>query len=324
MPTPTYNQGGNNAANQFGIPLYGVGGFLPFGGNYFWVDQTNGSDGNTGGPNDPFKTLTQALAACTTNNNDVVFLVGTVHVTATVTWSKSRTHLIGLAPNLNSQARARISQTGSTAFSPLVNVTGSECIFRNIGSFHGFDDASAQICWQDAGGRNEYTNCLFGGMGNATAGDQTGSRSLKITGTTGENTFTGCQVGLDTIARSVANASLEFASGTPRNVFRNCIFPALADNAAALFIITSAAASMDRFQWFQDCAFINAVNSTATTMTAAITMAASSGGNILLQRCTLLGATDWATNSTTETQVWIDGAAPTNNTSGLAVNVEIT
>lgn len=314
-----FNPSYTNIASQFGMPLFGVAGLPPFTGNYFWVDQTYGSDGNTGGPQDPLKTLDAAQSNCLAGNNDVVLLTGTVNITDTLTWSKNRTHLIGLAPSLNTQARARISQTGSSVFTPLVNVTGSECIVRNIGSFHGFDDDSAQICWQDAGGRNEYTNCLFGGMGNATAAANAGSRSLKITGDTGECTFTNCQVGLDTITRSAANASLEFAGGTPRNTFRNCVFPALTDDATALFVLAAAAAAMDRFQWFQDCAFINAVNSTSTTMTAAIDLAASSGGMLFMQRSTVVGATDWG-NATTFGQMWVDGGAPTAATTGLAVH----
>lgn len=319
----SWNQAGNNISGQFGMPLYGIAGLPPFTGNFYWVDQTAGNDGNTGGPQDPFKTLSQAHSKCKANNNDVVFLTGTVHVSDTVEWSKDRTHLIGLAPRLNSAARARISQTGDNVFTPLVEVTADECIFRNIGSFHGFADDSAQICWSEKGQRNEYTNCLFAGMGAQQAADNAGSRSLVIDGTGGEHTFTQCQIGIDTIARGVANASLEFKGGTPRNVFRQCVFPALADAATPVFILGAAAACMDRFQWFQDCAFINAVGSTATTMTAAITLAASSGGMIFLQRSSLVGATDWATDTNTEGQVWIDGAAPTALTSGLAVNVDI-
>lgn len=324
MPNPTYTQAGLNITGQFGMPLYGIAGLPPFTGNFYWVNQTYGNDGNTGGPQDPFKTLSQAHSKCTAGNNDVVFLTGTVSVTATVEWSKNRTHLIGLSPALNTQARARISQTGSTLFTPLVNVTASECIFKNIGSFHGFADNSAQVCWVAGGGRNEYSNCLFGGMGAQLAADHAGSRSLVVTGGDGENTFTECQIGLDTIDRGAANASLQFAAGSPRNTFRNCVFPARADAATPLFILTAAAASLDRFQWFQDCLFVNAIDSGATAMTAAITMAASSGGMLVLQRSTLVGATDWATNSATEGQVLIDGAAPTANASGLALNVATT
>lgn len=315
-----FNPSWINIASQFGMPLFGVAGLPAFTGNYFWVDQTNGSDGNTGGPQDPFKTLSQAHSVCTNNNNDVVFLTGTVHVTATVTWSKSRTHLIGLAPKLDSQARARISQTGSTLFTPLVTVSGSECIFMNIGSLHGFDDASAQVCWNNTGGRNQYINCLFGGMGNATAAAQAGGRSLVITGTTGENTFTNCQLGLDTITRSAANATLELAGGTPRNVFRKCIFPFLTSAATPLGIIASAAAAADRWHLFEECSFINCVQSTSTTMSGLSTLAASMGGLLLMQRSTMVGITEWGTDATSRGQIYVDGAPPTAATSGIAVN----
>jgi len=318
MTTPGLNHPAY-LATQFGTPIWGVGGNPAFTGNWFWVDETNGSDGNTGGPTDPLATLTQALNLCTSNNNDVIFLTGTVHVTATVAWSKNRTHLIGLAPPLNSEARARISQTGSTAFTPLVNVTGAECIFQNIGAFHGFAALTNQICWAEAGQRNSYSNCAFLGMGNATGGaSQTGSRSLTVGGAGGggENTFTNCIIGLDTITRSAANASLEFINGTPRNVFRNCIFPCLTSSASALFVL-AAASSMDRFQYFDNCAFINAISSTATTMTVGMTVSASAGGMVLLNNPISVGATAIATTG----NVYGTGPVPTATTSGIAIAI---
>lgn len=317
--TTGYNTGGQNISGQFGMPLYGISGVLPYGGNYFFVDQTNGSDGNTGGPQDPFKTLSAALTRCQADNNDVVFFAGTIHLTATLTWSKAKTHLIGLGAGTVGSSRSRISQTGSSVFTPLVSVTASGCRFENIATFHGFADASAQICWSDSGGRNYYKRCDFLGMGNATAAAQTGGRSLVVTGTTGENTFEECQIGLDTITRSAANASLELAGGTPRNIFLRCIFPAITSSAGAFFVLASAAAAMDRFQWFQDCLFVNAVNSTSTTMTDAFSIVASSGGMIVLQRCTSVGCTGLGTAASLS-QMWIDGGAPTAATSALAVN----
>lgn len=301
-------------STQFGTPLWGIAGLPPFTGNTYWVNESTGSDGNTGGPSDPLATLTQAHSLCTSGNNDVVLLTGTVHTTATTVWSKSKTHLIGLAPDLRSQARARISQTGSTVFTPLVSVTGSECIFRNIGSFHGFANASTQICWADTGGRNEYTRCLFGGMGNATAAAQAGSRSLTISGGTGENTFTDCQIGIDTVTRSAANASLEFLAATPRNAFSRCIFPCLTSSASALWV-TVGSGGMDRFALFTDCTFINDVETASTTLTAGIIANASAGGAILLQNPMALGATAIATTG----PVYIIGNVPVATTSGIAI-----
>ena len=45
-----FSTAGQNIASQFGMPLYGVAGKLPpMTGNFFWVNGTSGSDGNTGG-----------------------------------------------------------------------------------------------------------------------------------------------------------------------------------------------------------------------------------------------------------------------------------
>lgn len=287
-------QGGNPyLVNQFGLPLFGVAGLPPFNGNYYWVDETNGSDGNTGGPADPFKTLSQAHSNCKADNNDVVLFTGTIHQTTTLTWSKNKTHLIGLtAPSANN--RARISSSG-TVFTPMVNVTASGCIFRNIGTFYGFDDASTQICWTAGGGRNSYENVQFLGGGNATAAAQAGMRSLVVSGADGENTFTNCQIGLDTVTRATnANASLEFTGGSPRNIFRGCVFQSLVSLAGDTHV-TIGASGIDRYVLFDNCFFNNAINSTAVAMTAAMSVDAAAGGSVLVNNSMSVGADAIAT-----------------------------
>lgn len=302
--------------NIIGAPNYGVGNLPPFGGNFFWVDETNGSDGNTGGPTDPYATISQAYSQCVADRNDVVLVTGTVHATSTLTWAKNKTHLIGLtAPSQNN--RARISQTGSTVFTPLVNVTAQGCIFQDIATFHGFASATTQICWTDAGGRNSYRNVQFFGGGDATAAAQAGMRSLLITGTTGENLFTGCTLGLDTVVRATnANATLELAGGSPRNKFIDCVFQADVSLAGDTHV-TIGSGGIDRWVLFKDCAFLNAVNGgpAATSMTAAFSVNSSAGGQVLLQNPASIGATKISAAG----PVYIQAAVPTGATSGLAV-----
>jgi hypothetical protein len=315
--TPGFNTGGQNISGQFGMPLYGVAGVLPFTGNYFWVNESSGSDGNTGGPQDPFATLTQALSRCTSGNSDVVFLVGSVHVTATVAWNLNNTHLIGLTAPSNSD-RARISSTGVTGFSPLVNVTGNGCMFKNIGTFHGgFTGATgSQVCWAENGGRNFYENCQFYGGGDATTAALAGMRSLTIG--SDENLFHECTIGLDTIVRATnVNASLEFVAGVSakpaRNILRQCVFQALVSDTADLHVLCTA---LDRFALFERCSFLNAVNSTGSTMAVAITAASpGASGSVLLQYCSSVGATAMATSG----PVYVDGAVPVATTTAIAV-----
>ena len=316
MTTPGFN---NPAylVGQFGAPLFGVAGVLPFTGNYFWVNETSGSDGNTGGPSDSFATLTQALSKCTSGNNDVIFLVGSVHVGATVAWNLNNTHLIGLTAPSNSN-RARISSTGATPFSPLVNVTGYGCIFKNIGTFHGgfTTPTGSQVCWAENGGRNFYENCQLYGGGDLVAAALAGMRSLTIG--SDENLFHECTIGLDTILRATnVNASLEFVVGVSalpaRNILRQCIFQSLVSDTADLHILVTA---LDRYALFERCSFLNAINSTGSTMAVAITATgAGVHGSVLLQYCSSVGSTVYATSG----PVYVDGAVPTGATSGLAV-----
>ncbi len=268
-----------------------TGGF----GNTFYVNATTGNDSqNDGSLALPFATLSQALSKCAANHGDTVFLMGTVNLTATLSWNKNGVNLIGeLAPSNN--GRSRISATGATAFSPLVNVTGNGCAFVGIGTFHGgFTGATgSQVCWNDAGGRNYYKNCQLLGGGDATTAALAGMRSLPITGV-GENLFEDCTFGLDTITRATnANATLEFLSGTVRNVFRKGIFQAWCTAAADTHVLV-AAGGMDRYALFQACVF---QNFGTTALNAVVSNAGGSpGGNIILTPdCISIGATAIAT-----------------------------
>lgn len=273
-----YSNGGTNVANQFGMPLYGCGGLLPFGGNYFWVDGTNGSDGNTGGPTDPFRTVSQAYNACLSGNNDVILFTGAYNPSATMTWAKNRTHLIGLG-----QASIAVASTAATsgAFSPLVNVTATDCIFQNFSVTSGIAQAATQVAWAEAGGRNSYTNVKINQVGHATAAAQAGNRALTIA--SAGNTWTNCVIGSDAIVRATnANSSIGLLDGAGDCVFQSCIIPAWCSAAGDTFITTSSTALVGYFV-FNDCLFLNNINNTAgTALTVGIVCAAASLGIIVL------------------------------------------
>lgn len=336
-----------NGVTSFGVPMIGGIGGMPLTGTWFFVDPANGSDGFDGlTPQTAFATLYMAHSRMTAGKNDVCYLIGdgstaatarlstalaqTVNSAATagtLAWTKNACHLIGeAAPTVVAQ-RARIAPPSGTytqstfGSGNFVTVSASGCIFANISLFNGFSTGGTnQICWTDSGGRNYYSNMNFGGMGDAASAAATGSRSLKISGTTGENTFVGCTIGLDTITRTAVNASLEFAGGTPRNTFINCTFPFMTSEAGALGIVVSAAAAMDRWQQFIGCRFLNNIDSTSTTMTALATIAASSGGMLVLQNCLAVGITDFGTNADSLGQIMVDMPAPSASAGGIGVN----
>ena len=282
-------------------------------GNRWYVNAATGNDSNPGTAQAPFATLTAAQAAAVANNNDVVYLIGTVHITATLNWAKAGVHLVGLtAPS--GAPRARISATGATAFSPLVNVTGTGCNFINIGTFHGgFTGATgSQVCWAEAGERNYYSGCTFYGGGDATTAALSGMRSLTILGY--ENVFDNCVIGLDTIVRATnANASLEFLAQSGRNTFHDCRFLALCSDVSDVHIL-AAAGSLDRWNLFDRCSFENAIDSGASSLSAAVSCSAT-GGYIHLQDCSSVGAAAMATTG----NVYITGNVPVATTSSIAI-----
>lgn len=312
--------------NVGGVPV--LGGTLPlFSGNYYFVDAVSGADGNTGAADFPMRTLSAAYGRCVAGNNDVVVIVGdgattgTQRVDAAFTWAKAATHLIGMcSPTLYSQ-RARIAPTSSTtAFANFFTVSASGCYFANVQWFHGFaTGTTAAICMTITGGRNVFVNCQLAGMGDAASAQDTGSRSLKIT-TTGENVFQSCVIGIDTVTRTVANASVELATAVPRNSFLDCVFPFMTSSAAALGYLGSVAGCVDRTNEFVRCRFINAAQSGSTTMSGLGTLPASAGGLLLFKDCTLVGITEFGTDATTRGQCYVDGGAPTAGSSGIAVN----
>ena len=267
------------------------------GGTQLYVNETTGSDSNPGTAAYPFKTLTAAHAAAVAASNTTIFLQGTVHLTSTLAWSKNGVNLVGLR-GYSENDRARISSTGATAFSPLVNVTAQGCQFSDIGTFHGgFTGATgSQVCWAEAGGRNSYSGCQFFGGGDATTAALAGMRSLTIGGA-GENVFERCVIGLDTIIRATAaNASLELIAGTTRNLMRWCLFEAWCSDASDNHILI-ASGGMDRYLILQGCQLHNFTGGGGTALSAAIANAGGSpGGDVILTPdCISVGSTAIAT-----------------------------
>lgn len=303
------------------------GALLPIGTTYF-LDPVNGSDGNTGlTPTSAFQSLSQAYGACVAGKGDTVVLMSdgttaaTARVDAAFTWAKNNTHLIGWSSGVNISNRSRIAPTATTtAFANFFTVSASGCRFDNIQWFHGFNTGTTSaIAVTVTGGRNKFSSCHIAGMGDAASAGSAGSRCLKISGT-GENQFVNCTIGIDTVTRTAANASVEFAGGCPRNEFIHCYFPFMTSAATPLGVIVSAAAGSDRTQFFENCIFDNAIKSSSTVMTALSTLAASMGGMHVYRFCTMVGITDFGSDSTSLAQIYVDGPSVVAATSGIAVN----
>jgi len=323
-----------NGISSYGALTFGVGGILPFGGKYFWVDETNGSDGNSGAANRPFATIDAAYAQMRDGYNDVCFFSGSVHLGATLAWSKSKTHLVGLCAPTKRGKRARLSPAttlaGTAGFNKLVEVSGQGCMFANFQAFYGFSNtAAALIAWSEIGGRNSYDNVEFLGFGDGTAGtgtaNLTGARALKIAADEGEVTFRNCVFGVDTTTRNVTNYTVEIAPdtvsgvGTPRIYFENCDFEAyLGASGDASSHLLVGAGGIDRYVKFINTRFGNEVSAGATVMAQVFNVVLAAGGAVRLYDSAFYGATAWQTAPTANVQM--NMTAPSAN-GGKAITV---
>ena len=320
--------------SSFGVPIIGAGALFGRKSKTLFIAPASGSDNNSGkSAEKPLDTLSKAQSLATANFNDVVYFMSEGNAAAAASdyqssalaWAKDGVHLIGVNSGNHISQRSRIAQLSTaTNVDDLFTVSANNCLVANISVYHGVDDATSKGAVHVSGQRNHFFNCHFGGIGHDTM-DTADNYSLKLSGS--ENLFEQCVIGLDTIARgTAANYEMLFSGGATRNIFRKCIIVTYAENATHLFL-KIAANGIDRWNLFEDCIFINMPTGTAsgTTMTEAfdITGGGSPDGLILLRNCTLVGATDWEANVESG-KVLIDGAAPTNNTSGIAVAIEAT
>jgi hypothetical protein len=295
-----------NGITSLGIPTFGSGGMVPpFPSKYCFVEEltTAGVSAGIGSATSPFNTLAQALASASAGSNDVIFLTGSVHVTASVAWNLNNVHLVGLCGPLQRGKRARLSITGSTAFGPLMNVTGAGCIFENLQAFFGYPitGATTPICWEDNAGHSTYNGVEFLGFGDGTVttgtANQTGARAFKFNSATGESTFRSCVFGVDTIQRNATNYTVEIAGGAPRITFDDCDFESdLGSSGTAGSHILIGVDGIDRYLNLKHCRFLSSVLSGGSTMAQVFNVSSSAGGVVLMNECVSFGATAWETS----------------------------
>jgi hypothetical protein len=302
-----------------------------------FCDPVNGNDANDGlSLKNSKKTLAAAYALTTSGANDTVYLVasglssGTARLDVnTFSWDNNCTHLVGITPPNRLGLRARIAPTAATtAFTPLFTITGDGCFFQNIQWWHGFTTGAAAAInvYMNGANYNRFENCHFAGMGDAASAASATSRSLKIYNS-GENEFVRCTLGIDTVARSAASATVEFAGPNvggaaynPRNKFIDCDFLAWTTTVQTQTDILVGARDIDRWLIVDNCRFMNCLNSSGYLIQTAIAETdAAAGGQILFKNCALVGRTGFGKDATARGFIKIEGGTPATATTGLAV-----
>lgn len=299
-------------------------------GNVFYCDPVNGLDTNDGqtpnavplsGGHGPVQSLGSGYNLLRSGYNDVLVLLsngtstGSARLHATFTWAKNAAHLIGVCAPTPISQRARIANgTADAAFANFFVVSGNGCLFSNLSLFQGFAaGVAAEILVTITGTRNAFLNVAFQGMGDTTGATDLGSRCILIKAAD-ENYFSHCTIGLDTVERTGANASVEIQGGTARTIFENCTFLFWSSDGDTYGLLANAAASFDRFVFFKGCNFIAGVG---TIIGAVFHAAAGAGGLICVDAtCGVFNVTALG-DATSQAQTWASGGTATTGVKGI-------
>ena len=276
-----------NGISSNGVPLLG-GGLPATSGKYFFVDATNGNDGNDGQSWDSaVKTIAQAYSLVTTNKDDVIVLsTNAAHeLTAMLDISKNRVHFVGDVHGRLYGQRARINYADgvATADAFAVKNTGVGNTFTGIKFLNNNTDAQVVATVGEGGEYAVYRNCEFY---NSCDLDSNTEAELVCNGDSAQ--FYDCTFGSladavsgDKVRPAVLLTKATVATGkVSRDVlFDGCRFWKQAGGTTTAFV-KGAATDVERIMEFHDCQFI--ANVLGATPAVAIDVATLTVGEIIL------------------------------------------
>lgn len=293
-------------------------------GNVFYVRPRTGSAGADGRtPLTAVKTLAAALALCTANQNDIVYMLAESNTAANTTdyqvtvldWNKDGVHLIGINDGSFIGQRARISNlsTATAIVNGLFIVSANNCLISGIEVFQGqggTNPTGASIAMVVSGQRNVITNCQISGIGHSELDDAT-SRSLTVTGA--ENYFKNCYIGLDTIIRATATTEVDCANA--RNTFEDCHINSYTSLSTfkALTVLTS---TVGRWVKLKGCLLSAITNITSAVAPTGAIIHGAVAGNTLVYGTAVSGYA--ATTTLDDAAIFINGPIGGTAKAGLA------
>lgn len=292
-------------------------------GNTFFVDYRNGADTNNGKTKaKAFKTLSAAYAACTTNNNDVIYIDGdsTVVETEMITWAKNRITVIGVggAGHYGRGAKVSIGVTTAATDIALMQVTGVRNTFRGIKFISDNTVAEGLYTIAEGGEYTTYEGCEFY---KSTDLDETVAAEFLHNGDSTQ--FYNCTFGStaniiadDKIRPNVLFSATLTGKKCRDTYFENCLFWSKAGGTEHVACYGANATDIERMALFKDCTFFNNPLSAATPAHAVGFGAAQTEGAVILKNCT---SVDHTVMAQAAVGIYVDGAVPTFATSGVSV-----
>lgn len=319
----------------FGDGVYAYGG-LPIGassipttsGNTYFVNYGTGTDAGSGkSPTQPWQTLDYAYSQVTTNNDDIIVLLGSsTHVLSSMLdITKNRVHFIGIdgsvGRNYGQNAKVSLTATsGATNIATMRNL-GVRNSFQNIKWINESTVTEGIYCVAEGGEYALYNQCEFY---KSTDLDQTGAAELVMNGDSCQ--MFNCTVGslADAVAgSSIIRARMTVGAGLADTgkvcrdtLIKDTQFWTQAKDTTNVFINVPAATDVERMLNLQHCGFIN--NKAAAALPAVCIRI----GATLTVGQVVLDPTCYASNVTkiaTGTGVIVTGPAP-NSGAGIGTN----
>jgi hypothetical protein len=307
-----------------GSPVVGNN-FPAFQGNYYFVDYTYGSDTNGSGTRQrPFKTIAFAYTKVTTNNDDVIVLMGqATHVlTEMLTISKNR---VTIASFNGGTGRAygefaKISIGAVAGQTGTILNTGVRNKFLNLKIMNGNTQTGALYNFIDGGEYTHIENCE---LYKSTYLDNHAGCELVCNADSPlyKNVVIGSLA--DPISGAVRRPCVLFTKGiagtgkVSRDVrFEKCEFWRKGGNNANVFVYAGAVDDIERMAKFVDCDFIN--NQLGTTMTNAFSSVGTNGHILIKNGMRSPNVTNWAA-SATNANVYALSVTGAANAGGLPV-----
>lgn len=239
--------------------LGSVNSLMAAGGIWYYLDPTHGTEGGSGETLDDACSSIETLYAKLRDgyNDGIIFIGGATasNPAATITWSKSYAHLIGLSSNLPGLGqRCRIVFKAATAATVGITVSGSGCVFQNVQIYNEKAAGAAAGTVIVTGSRCEFSNVFF----MVPVATDAASYSLKLEGS--ENVFYRCTIGQFTNVRTGASYNLWMtgAETNTRNKFIECEFFSWSSSANHVHVLIDVAITVETFMvWFENCLFQN-------------------------------------------------------------------
>ena len=153
--------------------------------------------------------------------NSVVVVSPDSHsLAASPTFDKNMTHIVGNYPPTRMNMRARFEM--STAFTPMLTISGYGNLFKNLYFMHG-TAAADLVGLLITGHRNTFENVHFLSPQNALQGSESGWIGIHLN-TVAETYFKNCFFGNNTIAQDEASTLFKMSTGCGVAIFENCVF----------------------------------------------------------------------------------------------------